>query len=738
MKSLKYILIHTLFLIPAIIADAQIFQLDTLQSFITGESNATAYCSGCNGPAPCPSDTEHNVMTGYYLAESSPVRTWIAGTYARAYFKPFIPWLGHCLDEAAGISTAYIIGENSSSLKMIFGVQAVAKHLCPERQCPDQNYDNEAWEVDAGLPPVSDFGASCSTQLFFEVSGLPAGQSVSVSFRAKLFAFNINRPEPNDTEMDDVNLSADAFSLWLNGAPILNQIFINGTTVSGNFQVQNGDEIRVDFSGYASAEVHDEPAPNGFLGGFYEKDIAQAGVRAELYLNAEPSEVASLKVSVDIGSDHEISDPSPDGNEFLDPGDIYNLVDSSANQPPLFYNDADIMGVDIAPVEGDPATAAPVCIGLPPSDSLRSQYFNMNGLAMIDYQLQTDIPAYPGSSGPCVFAMDECSPVLVSYDDDSPLAWYSEGFSCMGVIPVTLGQGSLGQDQNRDEVSYFYPFRISPLNFATPFPVPLGSESELHPALSPSPDSTGSQFNDDIDAMDAAFCEACSTIYFSVSHEAPGVANGQLLNPGIIYQVIPGGNPEPVIYPSKNLGLPDTIGVDLDAFDFCWLEDTSGQIKFAILFSVSADDFETAVNESGLLDPHTIYYSFLDGTYGELENMVFEYDIDGLSVANGLPALLDSCNKMSTGIFSPSSQTRFSVYPNPVNDQPFTIELPFQSLSEKIQVKLIDLQGRTVLKKHFSPKEKLRINTSELEPGWYIIVVENGIHPPGYQRIYLK
>ena len=91
-----------------------------------------------------------------------------------------------------------------------------------------------------------------------------------------------------------------------------------------------------------------------------------------------------------------------------------------------------------------------------------------------------------------------------------------------------------------------------------------------------------------------------------------------ILLEGTIYQSNPGGAPAPVIAPA-DLGL--AWDVDLDAFELCWLEHPAApsQRALALLFSVDDDDpWSTMEDESGGLDPRVIYYSFLDGSHGEL------------------------------------------------------------------------------------------------------------------------
>lgn len=74
-------------------------------------------------------------------------------------------------------------------------------------------------------------------------------------------------------------------------------------------------------------------------------------------------------------------------------------------------------------------------------------------------------------------------------------------------------------------------------------------------------------------------------------------------------------------------------------------------------------------------------------------------------------------------------QRAISLYPNPVSSE-LNVDLSDLNLSGKIQVRLIDLQGRVLLSKSYSKSHgnsSVRFDVSQLSAGIYICQVSNSI-----------
>jgi hypothetical protein len=163
------------------------------------------------------------------------------------------------------------------------------------------------------------------------------------------------------------------------------------------------------------------------------------------------------------------------------------------------------------------------------------------------------------------------------------------------------------------------------------FSYSVGSETDLLESCGPNPD-VGQTEDDDVDSLDLTVSrDACSIWLFSADHEATAG-----LDPGSIYEAVPGSAPAAVIQGTVHLGLP--AGTDIDAFEFVWLPDPSmpSSDVLALLFSVDDDDSLTqGVDESGGLDSATIYFSYLTGTYAPLLADPLADDVDALAAWQG-------------------------------------------------------------------------------------------------------
>ncbi len=352
----------------------------------------------------------------------------------------------------------------------------------------------------------------------------------------------------------------------------------------------------------------------------------------------------SREFSLDIGSDKELSDPQMDGDEGFDPGDIY-VWQGPPVVPPMVpggrdgeTDDVTIFGVDPNPNPPDlmipPATRVPVGTGNPQQ---YPYYFDLDGHDKLDFSLRTLIPPQVPLPIPigkfysrCVH---EATYLAVSYDDDQALGWPANDVPVM--VPSPAGVSSYGTTMGKDEVwgvtvgttmAFMPPYPLTGLN-------PYADEITVHQDLGPNPDA-GKQEDDDVDALDivpvledpAQPC--CPYLVFTADHEA---ING--LDPGDVYERVPGGIPVRVIDDVIHLGLSDAV--DLDAIELVWLEYDQGpqgnQIALALLFSVDDDDPLTPnVNESGGLNPNMIYYSLMTGWSAPLLQQPLPDDVDAI------------------------------------------------------------------------------------------------------------
>ncbi len=344
--------------------------------------------------------------------------------------------------------------------------------------------------------------------------------------------------------------------------------------------------------------------------------------------------------SLDIGSDSELSDPHQDGDEFFDPGDVYEwsgwpLVGFSNGK----LDDATIFGGDPAP--NSPGSMAPVEQGLP-ADDVNFDFFDLDGHDQLDFSLLAQSYG-PGLAPIALFASDCVHSgefVFVSYDDDD--AQHHTAFASsvpVNSINATVG-GPMGASGNNDEVVGL-DLSVSTVGA----PVLLGSysvldELGLHVNLDPNPDGA-EEWDDDVDALDIpqANC-ACESWYFSPDHEATFYDPGPVttLNPGSVYEVLPGGGFAEAINGATHLGI--SADADVDAFEFVWQwNQTAAVYALALFFSVDDDDPYTVADESGGLNPGAIYRSFLDGSFTEVMDGVA--DIDAIAAWNtslqGLP-----------------------------------------------------------------------------------------------------
>jgi serine protease len=320
-----------------------------------------------------------------------------------------------------------------------------------------------------------------------------------------------------------------------------------------------------------------------------------------------------LEFSLDIGSDHELSDPVMDGDEAFDPGDVYARPSGPVFPPGRdgFKDDFDIFGCDPAP---DPPVAIPgsgvPLPGAPITDY--DVYFDLDGHDQLDVDLvgggllDPVLPlGQPINQFPtgCVHLPEH---LLVSFDDDLPEGWP------VGLVPTTspsvVKPVPWGRSLQADEVVGLDMVRRRmdpPLPLQTAYAA--GSEAQVHASLFANPDAVEEE-DDDVDSLDIVPApDDCPYWYFSADHEG---ALG--LDPGSIYLATPAG-PVLTVDDVTHLGISEDA--DVDAFEFVWFESPAqpGMLALAVLFSVDTDDPLTGIDESGGLDPFALYVSFLDG-----------------------------------------------------------------------------------------------------------------------------
>lgn len=352
----------------------------------------------------------------------------------------------------------------------------------------------------------------------------------------------------------------------------------------------------------------------------------------------------ALAFSTDIGSDAEYSDPASDGDEVLDPGDLY-LAGLFA-EASTFWDDQSFLDV----THPDAPDPVPYFGGtcLPPgsatffTDDFDLDAFDSIGMDLKDHSERPIYWANLGDSERLGILEVSTSPFsfLISFDDDSRMSWPG----CGDDLPVDsrshIGR-TYGSTGNRDEVLVLV-VAGSGLPRSTEALFGYLDEAGVHSALAPTPEAGDQLDDDDVDALD--WLGLGRRALFSCDHEGRGgyidpVGGGVVhLDPGVVYGMS-AGVPVPLITPDQ-LGINPAIGVDLDAFEVCAMEDPQyGVMYLAVVFSVDADDPWTLdADESGGLDPNVVYVSFMDGTYHELI-VGLDDDVDAIA-ACPVPELL--------------------------------------------------------------------------------------------------
>jgi len=329
-----------------------------------------------------------------------------------------------------------------------------------------------------------------------------------------------------------------------------------------------------------------------------------------------------FEFSLDIASDHELSDPNLDGDEAFDPGDVYWSDSDPIDRPGRdgFKDDEAIFDKDPWPNPPDPEgeTAVPVGDG---SAEEYANYFDLDAHDEIDASLleiggEGDyIPRFPSQT---IFPPKY---LMVSYDDDRAPGWPDKDVPV--AQPSPAGK-TYGTTDGRDEiVGLTLDSAVAPAHVVHTYGV--ASEVEVHESLAPNPDRT-EEDDDDVDSLDLVPHELREKLfrYFSADHEAH-----KGLDPASIYQVT-GSGPVPVIRGAEDLGLEE--GTDVDAFEFAWLDLWGKEKVLGVLFSVDENDRLTGADESGGLNPRMVYASPLDGTHAEMLAKALPDDVDALTL----------------------------------------------------------------------------------------------------------
>lgn len=498
-------------------------------------------------------------------------------------------------------------------------------------------------------------GDNFFVELQINPTSVPAGTVVLVYYSWDAATRGFNRIEPPGQLWPALPAPPDysrvlGASLQLNGVEQLPANFsfdIQPPVVSVNNSLQNQSgaiaitvpaTIRIDVRGIAETGIYQ--TGQGATG---MEDAASALYFGKIRLSVgtppvpypETPAEPLLDFSVDIAGDTELSAMPPDADEVFDPGDVY-LWRSPALPPggaDGYKNDADaFVGLDPFPIPAFPGgLLPPVCSG-GPIGQVSTHHFDLDGHDAMEFSL--DLARRLGNRPPFAYFDSNCingaDYLLLSLDDDR-----GEPYTFCDVPSVVAAPSGAthGKTSERDEVLGLT------LSTSVPFAImnvyPLASESQVHVSLSPDPLAGSETDDDDLDSLDAPNdAAACGYRYFSCDHEATHVdpSSGGALDPGAIYELVPGAAPVKVVDPSVHLGLPSTI--DLADFEFAWLENSAvpaSPVQLALLFAVHPDDPSTADDESGGLNPRRLYYSFLTGTSAPLFPGVLADPIDAVT-----------------------------------------------------------------------------------------------------------
>lgn len=496
--------------------------------------------------------------------------------------------------------------------------------------------------------PCDDIFEEASTLANGLIEVIPTGGTpgASVNLYARYHYGFINRNHPESVTDDIANLISQTN---FNGQSLpygFHQSFVSSGQYGQNaaFGFSGDMDMRIDDPPtYESTCIFDSNVRN-------EEDIGSVTAFGQITISLNPvptnEGTKQLLFSLDIGSDTEWSDFNSTNNNVFDPADIY-IWKSNAATP--HFDDSNLMGGDPAPTVGVMGTEAPLCSGDALAD-IETDFLDIDGIDQINLDLRNfelgqeesppvfaDVPDYQ-----CITDADFIQ-VSLEEDENRYYAWQDPGAMTFCSFPTADGLLALnGQTTPKNEVLSGLTSYNSTSSSYDIVDFGLVNEAELHPLLSPNPTMSDISGNDDIDALDNLLFHStdieepmppdCSFQYFSVDNEATLGLNAatiyvQDLNVPASFQA--------VVLPD-HIGIAD--GTDIDAFEFVWLPDNSPEnnnpssFRFlGLVFSVDADDPETAVDEAGGLDPGILYVSYLDGKYELFSRYYAAEDVDALT-----------------------------------------------------------------------------------------------------------
>jgi hypothetical protein len=635
----------------------------------------------------------------------------------------------NCKVSASGTGNVSIEGAGSNSVKVQWWCHSIGQYDCYDPDC--------AW--------FATDTSSVNATVQLQIAGVTPGVPVSVTYYWIHFSSAACRSEAVSEDYAEIqNASLNLFGQMGFGAGMnlsvnnlrFAQLRTGDTTVT--YTAFNGDTLNIDVTALTAAHIE----PPAYLPPLEREDDASADFFGYVIIvvNAPGSPVVSIPTqqcpnsemyySVDIGGDTELSDPTVDGNEILDPGDLYA---ASATAPVPFFNDSVIFNADPNPSVGNPAGT---CNPVPASHEVIN--FDLDGADRIDYDLFSNSSNY-GAGKPSIAAFNsDCvyTPeyMLLSYDEDRGIHFSSVIFcdvpSVIGHTTATDSTFVKGTISGNDEILAGNLTNISGTPQYYGSIMPFMDEQSFSALIAPSPLSLfPPDVNDDVDALDRIEdVSLCDYQYFSVDHEAHYIHGVDTLRPGFIYQYTGSGTIQAVIHPVLHLGLPNEI--DIDAFEFAFVYDSSQQRNgLALVFSVAAAD-PLGFDYSGGLDPGALYGSFLNGSYFELLPPPVTGNIDALTFFCGPISGFGATYIPPVVIVGMDEEEmndiNLQLYPNP-NSGSFNIEF---SLKEKAQVNIavMDMNGKSVWANNNlnlpAGSRKITVPMNEVSNGLYFVEMQ--------------
>lgn len=693
--------------------------------FVTGASSVTAYShsrvlSPVTDP-PCPpiedlTDSQNSFWT-------LPTGRIYGGAFT--YLKRGVP---DCKISAQGTANVLVDGHGTNVVYARWWCHSNTQYDCHDPDC--------GWSATDS--------SSFNSTMKLALDGLPPGTPVQVTYLWKHFSSFANEPEAGgEDEAAVAGSSLDLFGqigfgagMDIGGVAKFAQKRTGADAVTLNMQI--GDTLEINVAGMTHANIDPpaKPLPNP------REDDASSDFFGYclIYINGPNSPVVSaidtcsdesILYSVDIGSDMEFSDPTPDGTEMLDPGDVYDAASAS---PIPFLDDLTIFGSDPDPSAVNPAGT---CFPGPLQSSQHVLNFDVDGIDRIDYDLFNQAGTY----GPGLPSIDQfvssCihQPLyaMVSFDEDRGIN-FNSAVNCN--VPSAFDPSDStfvrGTVDNHDEVMVTQLYPAGSIANYTGVAMPYKNEEAFSVLLAPaSPTRYPADLNDDVDALDlVSDLASCGMHYFTVDHEAQYTYGPDTLDPGAVYQVTAPGSIEMVIDPTLHLGI--LPGVDLDAIEFTWLYDFANlRYGLALAFSVSDSDPFSLTDYTGGLDPDFIYASFLDGSHFQMVGGLAPSNIDALAfsceaaIAQGSQYVNPSILVGGLATTDPSALA-LTAFPNPSNG---SFDLQFDSPAAQLaDLRLFGTNGQLVWSRSSISLSKggqrIHVPVQHLESGVYLVELE--------------